>query len=279
MIDKRIFFYAISIFLVISSGIFLNIFGLNLGIDLKGGHVLEIKTNLQNIEEILPRYNIKIDDILYTKDSVILKSTRIDKENLFKILKQFDKNVELISEDEVSPSLSRELVKKSYLAIIFVLLGIGLYISIVFKGERKLIPGYLFGLVTVLTLAHDVLGSLAIFLFLSYFLKYSLDTLIIVAFLVIAGFSVHDTIVVFDRIRENLRKEGKLSKELFEKSVRQTLRRSINTSLTTILAILPFIFLLPKLQHFLVTLIIGIIIGTYSSICLAVPLVYDLVKK
>lgn len=279
MIDKRIFFYLFSILLIISAGIFLNIFGLNLGVDLKGGHIIEIRSNLTNIEEILKKHNIKVDEVLYTKNSIILKSTKIDKERLMNTILQFDKNAEIISEEEISSSLSRELVRKSYLAIIFVLLGIGAYISIVFRGEKKIIPGYLFGLVVILTLAHDVLGSLAIFILLSHFLKYSLDTLIIVAFLVIAGFSVHDTIVVFDRIRENLRKEGKLSKELFEKSIRQTLRRSINTSLTTILSIFPFIFLLPKLQPFLLTLIIGIIIGTYSSICLATPLVYDLTKK
>lgn len=279
MINKRIFFYVISIFLVIFAGIALNIFGLNLGVDLEGGHIIEIRTNLKNIEKILSGKNIKVENILYTNNSVILKSEKIDKENLLNLLKSFDKNVEIISEEEVSPSLSRELVEKSYLAIILVLLGIGIYISIVFKGGRGLIPGYLFGLVVILTLAHDVLSSFGVFLLFSRFLDYYLDTTIIIALLVIAGFSVHDTIVVFDRIRDNLRKEGKLSKELFEKSIRQTLRRSINTSLTTILSILPFIFFIPKLQPFLLTLIVGIIIGTYSSICVATPLVYDFTRK
>ena len=178
----------------------------------------------------------------------------------------------------MSSVFSGELAKKSYLAIIFVLMGIGTYITIVFWGKKRLIPGYLFGLVTILTLFHDVIGSLGLYTLFSHFFNYDLDISIIIAFLVVAGFSVHDTIVVFDRIRENLMKEGKLNQEIFEKSIKETLTRSINTSLSTILSILPLLFLIEFLRPFLLTLMVGIIIGTYSSICLAAPLLYDLSK-
>ncbi len=279
MIKRRIFFYIISTILIIWMGVALNIFGLNLGVDLKGGQMIELKTRIPNFENFLSKLNIKIDSVIQTKDTVIIKGENFDKKFLLEEIKKIDPDAEILSEEIISPTLSRELVKKSYIAIILVLIGIGSYISIVFWEKKSLIPGYLFGIIVILTLAHDVLSSLGIFITISKFFGYVLDTTIIIAFLVIAGFSVHDTIVVFDRVRENLKKEGKINEELFEKSIRQTLRRSINTSLTTILAVFPLLFLIPKLQAFILILILGIIIGTYSSICIATPLIYDLTKK
>lgn len=279
MIKRRIFFYIISIILIIWMGVALNIFGLNLGVDLKGGQMIELKTRIPNFENFLSKLNIKVDSVIQTKDTVIIKGENFDKKILLEEIKKIDPDAEILSEEIISPTLSRELVKKSYIAIILVLIGIGSYISIVFWEKRSLIPGYLFGIIVILTLAHDVLSSLGIFITISKFFGYVFDTTIIIAFLVIAGFSVHDTIVVFDRVRENLKKEGKINEELFEKSIRQTLRRSINTSLTTILAVFPLLFLIPKLQAFILILILGIIIGTYSSICIATPLIYDLTKK
>lgn len=279
MIKRRIFFYIISIILIIWMGVALNIFGLNLGVDLKGGQMIELKTRIPNFENFLSKLNIKVDSVIQTKDTVIIKGENFDKKILLEEIKKIDPDAEILSEEIISPTLSRELVKKSYIAIILVLIGIGSYISIVFWEKKSLIPGYLFGIIVILTLAHDVLSSLGIFITISKFFGYVFDTTIIIAFLVIAGFSVHDTIVVFDRVRENLKKEGKINEELFEKSIRQTLRRSINTSLTTILAVFPLLFLIPKLQAFILILILGIIIGTYSSICIATPLIYDLTKK
>lgn len=279
MIKRRIFFYIISIILIIWMGVALNIFGLNLGVDLKGGQMIELKTRIPNFENFLSKLNIKIDSVIQTKDTVIIKGENFDKKILLEEIKKIDPDAEILSEEIISPTLSRELVKKSYIAIILVLIGIGSYISIVFWEKKSLIPGYLFGIIVILTLAHDVLSSLGIFITISKFFGYVFDTTIIIAFLVIAGFSVHDTIVVFDRVRENLKKEGKINEELFEKSIRQTLRRSINTSLTTILTVFPLLFLIPKLQAFILILILGIIIGTYSSICIATPLIYDLTKK
>ena len=279
MIKKRILFYTISIILTIWFGIALNLFSLNLGIDLKGGQLLEIKSNYKDLENFLKNLNFRIDSVLKSGDRFIIKGENIDKDVLINEIKKVDPQATILSSEEISPALSSELVKKSYLAVILVLIGISTYISIVFWDRKSLIPGYIFGIVVMLTLAHDVISAMGIFITLSHYFGYILDTTIIIALLVIAGFSVHDTIVVLDRVRENLRKEGKISEELFEKSIRQTLRRSINTSLTTILAVFPILFMIPKLQAFVLTLIIGIIIGTYSSICISSPLVYDIVKK
>jgi preprotein translocase subunit SecF len=277
MTKYRIYFYILSIILVIWGALSINILNFNLGIDLKGGELIEIKTNLSldKIKELLKVYKIKIQK---TENSVIIKGSLLNENEILDKIKSQDPNAQIIRKEEISSILSGELSKKALLTIVLVLLGIGAYISIVFWQAKGLIPGYIFGLVVILTLFHDVIGSLGVFSILSHFYGYDFDISIIIAFLVIAGFSVHDTIVVFDRVRENLRKEGKISEEIFNKSIKETITRSINTSLTTVLSILPLVFLIEILRPFLLTLIFGIIIGTYSSICLATPLLYDIKK-
>jgi preprotein translocase subunit SecF len=277
MIKYRIYFYILSIILVIWGALSINVLNFNLGIDLKGGELIEIKTNLSldKTKELLKVYKIKIQK---TENSVIIKGSRLNENEILDKIKSQDPNAQIIRKEEISSILSGELSKKALLTIVLVLLGIGVYISIVFWQAKGLIPGYIFGLVVILTLFHDVIGSLGVFSILSHFYGYDFDISIIIAFLVIAGFSVHDTIVVFDRVRENLRKEGKITEEIFNKSIQETITRSINTSLTTVLSILPLVFLIEILRPFLLTLIFGIIIGTYSSICLATPLLYDIKK-
>jgi len=277
MIKYRIYFYILSIILVIWGALSINVLNFNLGIDLKGGELIEIKTNLSldKTKELLKVYKIKIQK---TENSVIIKGSLLNENEILDKIKSQDPNAQIIRKEEISSILSGELSKKALLTIVLVLLGIGAYISIVFWQAKGLIPGYIFGLVVILTLFHDVIGSLGVFSILSHFYGYDFDISIIIAFLVIAGFSVHDTIVVFDRVRENLRKEGKISEEIFNKSIKETITRSINTSLTTVLSILPLVFLIEILRPFLLTLIFGIIIGTYSSICLATPLLYDIKK-
>jgi preprotein translocase subunit SecF len=277
MIKYRIYFYILSIILVIWGALSINVLNFNLGIDLKGGELIEIKTNLSldKTKELLKVYKIKIQK---TENSVIIKGSLLNENEILDKIKSQDPNAQIIRKEEISSILSGELSKKALLTIVLVLLGIGAYISIVFWQAKGLIPGYIFGLVVILTLFHDVIGSLGVFSILSHFYGYDFDISIIIAFLVIAGFSVHDTIVVFDRVRENLRKEGKITEEIFNKSIQETITRSINTSLTTVLSILPLVFLIEILRPFLLTLIFGIIIGTYSSICLATPLLYDIKK-
>jgi len=278
MIKKRYIFYIFSILIFLFGGLAPNIFNLNYGIDLKGGQLIEIKTTLSDIDFILKELNIK-GEITKTKDSIILKTRNIDPNFLLNNVKKYDPGAKITKVDEVSPSLSGELAKKAHLAILFVLLGIGLYITIAFWEKRGLISGFLFGIVTVLTLFHDVIGSFGIFTLLSHIYNYEFNINIIIAFLLVVSFSTHDTIVVFDRLRENLKRAGKISEEVFEDSIRQTIVRSINISFTIILSILPILFLIENIKPFALVLIIGTIIGTYSSLFLATPLVYDLTRK
>ena len=158
------------------------------------------------------------------------------------------------------------------LSIVLVLLAIVLFIAFAFRKVSKPVSSWIYGLVTVLALLHDVIVPTGVFTLLGHFYGFEVDTLFVTALLVILGFSVHDTIVVFDRVRENLHKnENSGGKKDFETivgdSISETFVRSINTSLTVLLAILVlYIFGPETIRNFTLVLLIGIFIGTYSSI-------------
>jgi preprotein translocase SecF subunit len=279
MIKFRFYFYILSIILVLWGGIAPNILKIDFGIDIVGGQVIELKS--KDIEKLKDKIeSLKISkQVIKQKDSLIIKSKNINPYKVVNDLRSEFKDIELIRYEEVSPSLSRELTKKSIWAVISVLILIGSYISIVFYNKRKIISSLLLGLVVILTLFHDVIATFGIYVLLSNIFSFELTTVTIIALILIAGFSVHDTIVVFDRLREKINQFGNLSIEIFDLSIKETIARSINTSLTTILAVLPLLFTIKILTPFILVIITGIIIGTYSSICLAVPLVYDLTRK
>jgi preprotein translocase SecF subunit len=279
MIKFRFYFYILSIILVLWGGIAPNILKINFGIDIVGGQVIELKS--KDIEKLKNKIeSLKISkQVIKQKDSLIIKSKNINPYKMVNDLRSEFKDIELIRYEEVSPSLSRELTKKSIWAVISVLILIGSYISIVFYNKRKIISSLLLGLVVILTLFHDVIATFGIYVLLSNIFSFELTTVTIIALILIAGFSVHDTIVVFDRLREKINQFGNLSIEIFDLSIKETIARSINTSLTTILAVIPLLFTIKILTPFILVIITGIIIGTYSSICLAVPLVYDLTRK
>jgi len=172
----------------------------------------------------------------------------------------------------IGPILGKEALQKSLLSIVLVLLAIVLFIAFAFRKVSKPVSSWIYGLVTVLALLHDVIVPTGVFTLLGHFYGFEVDTLFVTALLVILGFSVHDTIVVFDRVRENLHKnENSGGKKDFETivgdSISETFVRSINTSLTVLLAILVlYIFGPETIRNFTLVLLIGIFIGTYSSI-------------
>ena len=160
-----------------------------------------------------------------------------------------------------------------------VILGIVLYITFAFRKVSEPISSWKYGLVAIAALVHDVLIPTGVFAVLGHFLGYEVDTLFVTALLVILGFSVHDTIVVFDRVRENLRHSTgrKPFDQIVGESVSQTFTRSINTSLTTLLALIVLYFFGGSTtEHFSLALIIGIAAGTYSSIFIGSPLLVTL---
>lgn len=179
---------------------------------------------------------------------------------------------------DVGPIIGVELRNKAFIAIGLVLVCILLFIAFAFRHVSKPISSWMYGLIAIVTLLHDVIVPTGFFALLGYLFGAQIDTLFVTAILTILGFSIHDTIVVFDRTRENLRiNEEKRLKEDFEltagKSLNQTLVRSINTSMTVLISLAALFFLGPEsTQDFALTLIVGIAAGTFSSIALATPL-------
>ncbi len=185
---------------------------------------------------------------------------------------------------EVGPTIGVELRNKSLIALALVLLCILLFIAFAFRKVSKPVSSWVYGFVAIVTLVHDVIVPVGFFAVLGYFTGAQVDTLFVTAILTVLGFSIHDTIVVFDRTRENLRLNQEHNrKEPFEvtagRSLNQTLVRSVNTSLTVIitLAVL-YVFGPESTKPFSLTLLVGIIAGTFSSIALATPLLVVIEK-
>lgn len=182
---------------------------------------------------------------------------------------------EELSFTSIGSIIGSELTHKAFWALGISLLAISLYIAYAFRKVSHPVSSWKYAIVTMLTLFHDALIPLGLFAFLGALYGIEVDTNFIVAILVVIGFSVHDTIVVFDRIRENLRigKKGEEFGELVSRSVSETIARSINTSLTLII-VLVVLFLLgaPTLKYFVLAMLVGTAVGTYSSVFVASPL-------
>ena len=174
----------------------------------------------------------------------------------------------------IGPTIGAELKQKSVKAIIIVLLGISLYIAWAFRKVSQPISSWRYGVVTLIALFHDLVIPIGLFAYLGHFYGVEVGANFITALLVILGFSVHDTIVVFDRIRENLKRYSHLSfMPLVNQSIRETLVRSLNTSLTVLVTLSAlYIFGGENLKYFVLALIVGIFSGTYSSVFIAAPL-------
>ena len=181
-------------------------------------------------------------------------------------------------QNEIGPTIGAELRSKALLSVALVMLCILLFIAFAFRKVSKPVSSWVYGLVALVTLVHDVIIPVGFFAILGHFTGASVDTLFVTAVLTVLGFSIHDTIVVFDRVRENLRINHERNRkedfaETAGRSLGQTFVRSINTSLTVLMTLLILYFIGPaSTRDFALTLLVGITAGTYSSIFLATPL-------
>lgn len=174
--------------------------------------------------------------------------------------------------DSVGPSIGQELKSRSITAMIIVLIAIVLYIAWAFRKVSKPVASWKYGLSAIIALLHDVIIVIGVFAVLGKFFGVEVNTAFVAAILTVLGYSVNDTIVVFDRVRENLPKSEDDFEETVNTSVNQTIQRSINTSVTTLLVLLAVLFFGgATIKSFVLALVIGISIGTYSSIFLASP--------
>lgn len=281
IVKYRKIFYAISIILIAASILAISIWGLKPSIDFTGGSLLQISFNGEKpdgneVSKVLSDLGFKDSSVRTSADGFIIRMKEISQEQKEAVLNNLSFNGKYAPTEKtfntIGPTLGSEAVHKSWISVALVLLAIVLFITFAFRKVSRPVSSWIYGIVTVLALLHDVIiptGFLAVF---GHFYGFEVDTLFVTALLVILGFSVHDTIVVFDRIRENLRKneDFKLNKDfetIVGESINETFVRSINTSLTTLLAVLMlYIFGPETVRHFSLVLLIGIFIGTYSSI-------------
>ena len=277
---------SLSAALALGSLILLFSIGLNYGIDFTGGSLLEIGyeaealTN-EEIEEVLSAAGQEAPTIQTSGDAgVLIRFAEVDEETHQTILSGLTERIEgkggSLREDRfesIGPSIGEELAKKSIQAIIGVLVAIVVYISWVFRKVSKPVASWKYGVIALVTLFHDVIIVVGFFALAGYLFGWQVNTPFIAALLTVLGYSVNDTIIVFDRIRENIRLASHTYEEVIDMSVRQTVTRSVNTSLTTLLVLFAvYFFGGASIQSFVLALIIGIISGTYSSIFLASPL-------
>ena len=273
-IGKRTLFFAFSCFLMLASLALFAVRGLNYGIDFKGGILIEVKTagqaDIGAMRSMLSGLGVGEVGLqeFGAPDEILIRIQRQDggegaqQVAVEKVKAALGTGVEYRRTEFVGPKVSDELFWDGVSAVAAAIFAILMYIWFRFEWQ--------FGICAVVALVHDVFSTIGIFALLG--MEFNLST--VAAILTIAGYSINDTVVVFDRVRENLRKYKKMGLgDLFDLSINETLSRTVMTSVTTLLALLALYFLGGEvIRGFSFAMIWGVLIGTYSSICLAVPL-------
>lgn len=287
IIKNKHWFLGFSGLVVAASIVAVALFGLRQGIDLKGGSRWEVAfTGVTPTEQAVAealRGAVPAHEPAVTKlgdGSLLIRLPSITPDEyatyrtaLTSVGEYQERNF-----SNIGPVIGSELRRKAMWAIALVLLGISLYVAFAFRKVSEPIRSWKYGVVTLITLFHDVVIPTGMLALLGHLKGIEIDTNFIVALLVVMGFSVHDTIVVFDRIREHLLKERGKRVDLatiVDQSVHETFVRSFNTSFTLILVLVALLVFGPSsLFYFVLTMLVGTVFGTYSSIFLASPLLY-----
>ena len=291
IIKNKFTFIGISVAVVLAALISLAVFGLRFGIDFKGGTALEVEYTATRPESTVLAgifsENALADAVVQTKGDLGLsiKSHPLTDDQRLALVEDLsvDGKHPLVQKSfsSIGPAVGRELTQKTIVAIVLVFMAIVAYIAFAFRGVSKPVASWKYGVVAIVSLLHDIIIPTGLFAVLGYVSGAEVDTLFVVALLTVLGVSVSDTIVVFDRIRENLRlKDGSSFAQTVGKSLSQTVVRSVNTSVTTILVLTALFFFGPSsTKNFALVLIVGMAVGTYSSIFLASPLLVIIAGK
>jgi len=303
-IPNKVYWLSFSGILVVASLIAMTVYGFRLSADFTEGTIIGLQFNPATGEEVSAetadpagvtqeRFREALStftpgegqeaitgfDLKRSPDGqFILRTKRLTPEQTEGLLSHIEKelgNFELLQSREVTPLFAETFRNRSLLAIGAACVMIILYITFAFRKVSRGIRSWKLGVAAVLALIHDIIIIVGIYAALGHFLQVEMDILFITALLSIMGFSIHDTIVVFDRVRENLltKHHQETFDDVAEKSVQQTLARSINTSVTTLLVMIPLlIWGASEIFYFILALSMGLVIGTYSSIFVATPL-------
>lgn len=269
--------------LVVLSIIFLSLWGLRLGIDFTGGSILELsfpnntRPSLEVVRNAIHAAGVTEAEVRFVgEDDIIGRFKTVDEGTHQAILDEVKKNAPSMvqkSFDSIGPVVGAELGRKAILALALTLAAILAYISFVFRKVSRPVQSWKYGTVAIVTLFHDLIITIGVFALLGKLAGIEINASFIAAFLTVLGFSVHDTIVIFDRIRENLLRTKDSFEVTVNRAVNESFARSINTSLTTLLSLVAiFLFGGESLRYFSLALIVGIAAGTYSSIFFSSPL-------
>ena len=282
IIQKRKYAYALSIVLTIVSIAMISVWGLKFGIDFKGGTLMELQFSkdpvpqVQEIEASLSELSLKSLTVQPTDNRGMLlrylASDEAANEKVVAQLKTLDSDIKQLRTDFIGGSVSDQIKKNAFSGIVLSIIGIALYIAWAFRRVSGVVTSWEYGLGAVIALAHDIIIVIGLFAFLGRYYDIEVGVPFIAALLTILGYSVNDTIVVYDRVRENLMRSSR--KEDFEmivnRSLNETLGRSINTSMTVIITLVAIvIFGGESIRYFGVALLAGVAFGTYSSIYIA----------
>jgi preprotein translocase subunit SecF len=285
-------YYIISGILVITAVISLSVYGLKFGIEFVGGSNMQVefqtsqgsyRPSNEAIKESLKSFNLGDITIQPTgSNGAILQFKGVDEATHQQILAELNKSIPTSEKSfqYIGPSVGQELRNKTELAIALALLAITLYIAFAFRKVSKPVSSWKYSIASLTALSHDILIPLGIFSILGAFYNVEITIPIIAALLTVLGFSVHDTIVIFDRIRENILRRGMGQfEDTVNWSLNQTVGRSLSTVFTTLIPLITIYFFGGEtLRYFSLTLIIGITAGTYSSIFIAGPLLVSWYK-
>lgn len=280
IVSYRKIYFALSILMILGGLYGVVFYGLKLGIDFTGGSLMEVNflegrpANVQINEQLADLQLGEVNLQPVGANGLILKTKDIDEATHQEILNKLG-GVEEVSFESVGPVIGDELKRSAIWAVVLSLVAIVAYIAWTFRKVSKPVPSWQYGLVAIIALSHDIFITLGLFAFLGRFKGIEIGLPLIAAFLTILGYSVNNSIVVFDRVRENLLKSdwGNFA-ETVNLSINQSFGRCINTALTTLFALLAiFFFGGASIKYFALALIVGIAIGTYSSIFITGPLI------
>ena len=283
LIKYRKITYILSLILVGTSFALLIAFGLKLGIDFTGGSILEVeftpdRPGISQVQERMNTLGFGQTIVQPTGEKgVIVRLRDLSEEEHQELLKELSSlaPAKELRFDSIGPTIGRELRTRAVWATILVLVMVILYIAWAFRKVSRPISSWMYGVFAVVALFHDIAIPAGLFAWLGRYRGVEVDTLFVTAILTVLGFSIHDTIVVFDRVRENLKNQskGEEFESIVGRSLKETITRSVNTSLTVFIVLLALYFLgSESTRYFSLALIVGIVAGTYSSIFIATSL-------
>lgn len=286
IIPKRKTWFSLSGLLVALSIAALALWGINLGIDFTGGSSLEVtfedqRPSVVEVQQSLS--DLELSNLVVKpvgERGMILRFQEIDEQTHQQVMDKLGAGVAQERFDSVGPSIGDELKRKSFYAVTAVLIAIIIYIAWAFRKVSQPVASWKYGITAIIALFHDAIIVLGVFAVLGQFFGIEINTAFIAALLTVLGYSVNDSIVVFDRIRENLPYSEQNFEGTIDTSVNQTITRSMYTSATTTLVLLSILVLGgTTITGFVTALLVGILIGTYSSIFLASPLLMFWARK